>query len=253
MKYALLLLFSLPLWAVAQQDAQHIQHYNQGVKAHNAGDYATAIKCYEKCIALNPQYQQARDNIGAAYYNQSINAYNEDNYTQSIRFAEKALKYAPKSADIYAILGNNHQRTKDYPAALIDFTHAIEVSPEPAAYYAARSWVYNDLLDNAKRLADMEKAAKLEPTNAAYQFYAGKYKQDVSEEKFKTAIHNYNAAIELDPNYRDAYIERGAYYMTFGNFQKALVDLHKAEELGADVKHLVEAAEYELKALEGED
>ncbi len=192
MRYTLLFLLSLPFWLSAQDD---VKFYNNGVKAHNEGDYVTAIQCYEKCLVANPKHSLARQNISQAYYNQSVNAYNTNNYQRSIMFAENALRY-DKKPDVYALVGNNHQRLKDYQAALVDFTEAIKISDQPAAYYAARSWVYNDMLDNANRLADMEKAAELEPTNAEYQFYAGKYKQAVSEEKFKKAITNYNKAIE---------------------------------------------------------
>ena len=243
MKWFFLFLCTLPLGLWAQPD---LQLYNQGVKAHNEGDYVTAIQCYEKCLVINPKNKQAQQNIGSAYYNQSISAYNNNNYNQSLQFAESALRYT-KSADVYAMIGNNHQRQRNYQEALLDFTHAIEVSEEPAAFYAARSWVYNDLLDNANRLADMEKAAELEPSNADYQFYAGKYKQVMGEEVFKKAIDHYNKAIELRPDFREAYIERGAYHLTFRSFKAALNDLNKAKEMGADVSHLIEAAQFELE------
>lgn len=253
MKWLYVLLCSFPLWLCAQEDVKNDYiYYNEGVRAHNKGDYVNAIKCYEKCLVVNPQHKLARQNMGSVYYNQSIDAYNSSDYNSSIKFAQSALKYAPKSADAYALLGNNHQKLRDYQTAIVDFSEAIKVSENPAVYYAARSWVYNDLLDNVNRLADMEMAAELEPDNATYQFYAGKYKQSLGEERFKLAIDNYNKAIELDPEYREAYIERGAYYMTFGQFEKALADLRKAEALGADVSHLVEAAEYELKMQEEE-
>lgn len=246
MKHILLFLCVLPLWLFAQQD---IEHYNNGVKAHNQGDYTAAIQAYKKCLAVNPKHALAQQNISKAYYNQSINAYNESDYKSSIQFAKQALRY-DETADIHALIGNNYQRLRDYPAALSAFTKAINTSKQPATYYAARSWVYNDMLDNPKRLADMEKAAELDPNSAEYQFYAGKYKQAVSEEKFKTAVTNYNRAIELRPDYRDAYVERAAYYMTFGQFKAALKDLKKAEEYGADVTHLVEAAKFELEMQE---
>lgn len=246
MKYTLLFLCALPFGLFAQQD---VEHYNNGVKAHNQGNYTAAIQAYEKCLVVNPKHTLAKQNIGKAYYNQSIDAYNESNYKNSIQFAKRALRY-DETADMHALIGNNHLQLKDYTAALSAFTKAIEVSQQPAPYYAARSWVYNDMLNNPKRLADMEKAAELDPNNPEYQFYAGKYKQAVSEEKFKTAVTNYNRAIELRPDYRDAYVERAAYYMTFGQFKAALKDLKKAEEYGADVTHLVEAAKFELEMQE---
>ena len=247
MRYLYLLSFLLPL-TLAAQDA--VLHYNQGVKAHNEGDYANAIKCYKKCLVENPEHADAKHNIGAVYYNQSLVAFNKNDYDQSLKSSYEALRYTPQNSEIYALIGNTHIRQKDYQQALIDFTKAIEISSSPADYYASRAWIYNDLMDNVHRLADMEQAAKLAPDNAKYQFLAGKYKQSIDQERFKTALGNYNKAIALKPDYLEAYMERATYYMTFGEFTKAIKDLKKAERLGGDVQHLMEAAKFEQEMQE---
>lgn len=247
MHYLCLFLFLFPCLLFAQEDVlqDDVLYYNKGVKAHNEGDYISAIKCYEKCLVSNPEHAQAKKNMSVVYYNQSLAAFNQKDYDNTIKNSYEALRYAPQNPEVYAMLGNAHIRQKQYKQAVIDFTKAIEISSEPAAYYASRSWVYNDLLDNVNRLADMERAAELEPNNPKYQFLAGKYKQSIDQEHFKTALGNYDKAIELKPDYLEAYTERATYYMTFGEFTKALRDLKKAERLGGDVKHLIQAAEFE--------
>ena len=145
-----------------------------------------------------------------------------------------------------------HQEQKLYKTAINDFTKAIEHTDYPAAYYCARSWVYNDLNDHKSRLSDIKKAVEYEPENAEYQFQCGKFKQEVSQEEFKTAINNYNKAITIKPDFTEAYTERAAYYMTFQKFSKALPDLKKAKELGADVDHLIEAVNFEME-MESQD
>jgi tetratricopeptide (TPR) repeat protein len=249
MRYLLILLFLAPLALFAQSE-EEVLYYNKGVKAHNEGDYISAIQCYEKCLVKNPEHADAKRNMSVVYYNQSLAAFNSNKFDESIQHSNDALRFAPTNPEVYALRANVHVRQKRYQEAIADFTRAIENSSEPAAYYASRAWVYNDLLDNVNRLADMERAAELEPTNAKYQFLAGKYKQRSTQDRYKLALNNYNKAIELDPNYTEAYTERAAYFMTFGDFNKALTDLRQAEKLGGDVKHLIEAAQFELEMQE---
>lgn len=247
MKSLFLFLFLVPVMLLAQGE---IEHYNNGVKAHNSGDYLKAIECYEKCLAINPKNKEAHTNIGTAYYNASLTAFNQGAHDQSIEYCTKALKYQPDNPEIYYMIGTNQKRQKKYTEAIASYTNALQLNGTSAKLYAARAWVYNDLHNHKARLADMKKAVEHEPDNAEYQFHCGKFKQDVSPEEFKTAEQNYTKAIELNPEYTEAYTERAAFYMTFQEFKKALADLKRAKDLGADVTHLVEAAQFELEMQE---
>ncbi|MDC0230486.1 tetratricopeptide repeat protein [Aureispira] len=244
MRQLLLLTIICPLYLIAQED---LKLYNQGVEAHNAKDYETAIMYYNKCLKINPQNKSAIKNLGVVYYNTSLDYYDKKSYDKAIDYLEKALQYDAKDPKIYYMTGCCHQEQKLYKAAITNFTKAIELTEKPASYYSARSWVYNDLNDHKSSLNDIKKAVEHEPDNAKYQFHCGKFKQEVSPEEFKTAIKNYSKAILLKPDYKEAYTERAAYYMTFQQFSKALPDLKKAKELGADVDHLIEAVHFEME------
>jgi len=243
MKNLLFLLLFLSAFAQAQDE---VTYYNSGAEAHNKGDYTTAIDLYKKCLALNPKNADAQTNIAIAYYNQSIEAYNKKDYAKCIEHCTNSLKYNAKNGEAYCMIGNGYKEQKKHQDAILNYGKAIELNNKNALFYAARAWVYNDIHDHKNRLIDIKKAAELNPKNAEYQFHCGKFKQEASQEEFKTALDNYNNAIKLNPKYTEAYMERGAYYMTFQQFDKALPDLKKAKELGADVAHLIEAAEFEL-------
>ena len=49
---------------------------------------------------------------------------------------------------------------------------------------------------------------------------------------FKGAIEDYNKAIEVNPDYTNAYYNRGIVKYTLGNTDEACLDWHKASELG---------------------
>lgn len=244
MKLLFLFLFLIPLSLFAQEE---IEHYNNAVKEHNAGNYLKAVESYEKCLSINPKNKDAHSNIGVAYHNEAIMEFKKEAYDQSIQYCEKALKYQPENPELYSMIGAAQQRQKKYTESIASYTEAIGLNGESAEFYAARAWVYNDLHNNKARLADMKKAVEYAPDNANYQFNCGKFKQDVSPEEFKTAEKNYTKAIELKPDYTEAYTERAAFYMTFQKFDKALIDLNKAKELGAEVEHLMEAVQFELE------
>jgi tetratricopeptide (TPR) repeat protein len=237
----------IPLSLFAQEE---IEQYNKATEAHNSGDYLTAIESYKKCLEINPNNKDASANIGIAYYNYSITAFNQKEYDKSIQYSKKALEHQPDNSEAYYMIGTSQQHLNRYTESIVSYTQALKINNKSAKFYASRAWVHHDLNDHKARLADMKKAVEYEPTNAEYQFNCGKFKQDVSPEEFKTAGKNYTKAIELKPDYTEAYTERAAFYMTFQEFKKALVDLNKAKDLGADVSHLMEAAQFELEMLE---
>jgi len=249
MKSLLLFLFLIPLSLYSQEE---IEHFNNGVKAHNSGNYSKAIEYYEKCLAINPNNKEAYSNIGISYYNTALTAFNQKQYDKCIEYCHKALKYKAQLSESYYMIGTSQQHQGEYTASIASYTQAIKINNTSAKLYAARAWVYNDLNNHKARLEDMKKAVQYEPENATYQFHCGKFKQEVSSEEFKTAGKNYTKAIELDPEYTEAYTERAAFYMTFQEFKKALADLNQAKDLGADVAHLVEAAQFELEMQEEE-
>ena len=50
--------------------------------------------------------------------------------------------------------------------------------------------------------------------------------------EFRAALVDYDKAIELDPNFADAYFNRGLTNIFLGNNRKGISDLSKAGELG---------------------
>jgi tetratricopeptide (TPR) repeat protein len=247
MKYLLLFLFLIPCSLFAQEE---VEHYNNGIKAHNSGDYEKAIECYEKCLEINPNNKDASAQLGLSYYNNSLTAFNQKEYDKCIQDCKKSLSYHPNNSEAYYMMGTSQQHQKKYTEAIASYTQALGISNNSAKFYAARAWIHHDLDDLKAKLADMKKAVEYAPENAEYQFHCGKFKQNASPEEFKTAGKNYTKAIELKPDYTEAYAERAAFYMTFQEFKKAVADLNKAKELGADVSHLMEAAKFELEMQE---
>jgi tetratricopeptide (TPR) repeat protein len=99
------------------------------------------------------------------------------------------------------------------------------------------------ILEENKRLREKLKLAKGEDK----QILKDKYDKTIKElsatewlengirnyhnKDYKTALHDYNKAIELNPKYADAYFGRGVTYHSFSKHDEAISDYNKAIEL----------------------
>jgi tetratricopeptide (TPR) repeat protein len=248
MKTLLLSLFlALPMLLMAQND--HITHYNNGVKAHNNGDYYTALICYNKCLEIEDKYV-------SAYYNRALVYKHKKDYDKMTVDCNKAIELdAAYTGECNNLIGLSLHDQKKYKEAIPHYNKGLENTTDKKAkarIHYNLAWTFDKLRDNKNKLAQFEKAATLQPEVVDYQYQCGRAKFDVGGDTYKTAVDNFTKVIELDPKNKDGYTERAAYYMTFQKFDKALVDLKKAQELGADVKHLIEAAQFEMKMMEEE-
>jgi tetratricopeptide (TPR) repeat protein len=118
-----------------------------------------------------------------------------------------------------------------YPAAVEDFSRALQLQPDDIAILAWRAHVYHDGLrafDLAT--ADYSLILQLDPTNAlAYHNRGLSYEQLGNHTQ---AIADYNRALQLDPSYGQAYGNRGLLYLTLGEKDLALADMTQAISLG---------------------
>jgi len=86
-------------------------------------------------------------------------------YDELIRTCDAAIAAGKKSPVIFQYRGLAHAAHHDYPAAIRDYSRALEIRPDLGRLLALRGWVYL-VYDSPKlALADFEAAIKLEPTD----------------------------------------------------------------------------------------
>lgn len=79
-------------------------------------------------------------------------------------------------------------------------------------------------------IIEINKAIELSPNWADAYYNRGLAYSD--KHNYDQAISDYNKAIELNPNYAEAYNNRAIDYYLKGNYDMAWQDVHKAESLG---------------------
>jgi tetratricopeptide (TPR) repeat protein len=152
-----------------------------------------------------------------------------------IRIAQDALKIDPTYGDAYQAIGYAYKakaaesgRSPDAYRELIDkayeyFSKAIEATPTQvySCYERAliTAYIYNRPED---AIPDLEKVLQHDPQSHIGWFAKGTI--ELGQKKYDEAIQDYTRAIEIYPNYEQAYKNRAITYAHKGNYNKAIAD-----------------------------
>src|SRR5262249_581010 len=106
-----------------------------------------------------------------------------------------ALAKGRKSSVLYELRGQGHAGHDNYPAAIADFSRALEIRPGDGRVLAYRGWAY--LVVDSLRLAlgDFEAALKLDPANA--DAYNGRGPARVRLGDHRAAVSDAREALRL--------------------------------------------------------
>ena len=132
----------------------------------------------------------------------------------------------------YGLKGPYYLDNHKYKEGIEAFHEELKSNPDnpEANYYMGRLQLASDHPKEAQPY--LEKAARLSPKDADYQFWAGvAYGQNGKKDlEFK----GYQRAIELEPNHVEALTYQGHVYLERSEYQKALDNYMRVLELDAD-------------------
>lgn len=120
----------------------------------------------------------------------------QNNLTQAILECSKAIEINPNYAEAYVNRGVIYQNQRNFTQAISDFTKAIETGSNKAETYNYRGMTYQ------------------------------------GQGNFTQAISDFSKAIEIDSSLVDTYNNRAVAYYRIKEYDKAWVDVHKAEASG---------------------
>jgi len=103
-----------------------ILHNKEGIAYHQLLQLDQALKEYQQAVKLNPDYEEALNNIGTIYYAKK-------SYRRATTWFSRALALAPddsKSAAVYVNLGSSWFSRKNYERAQAAFQTAVRLDPE---------------------------------------------------------------------------------------------------------------------------
>ncbi len=212
------------------------------IKAHEKASLSNteeAIELFSKAIELDPLLTVAYIDRGSLRF--SIRDYNG----AAADFTE-ALKLKPDYAEIYYMRGNSlfivmelDSACNDYKAAdKLGFKKATEKivlackdsgSLTPVKIFNRANAKFNEQ-SFQKALADYSQAIQLKPNFINAYIMRGLVKDEIKD--YMGAVADFNKAIELNPKNAEAYINRALSKSNLNDQSGACNDLKKAVELG---------------------
>lgn len=228
-----------------KQGFQDAAVYNRrGIVYQRLGQYEQARTDYEQAIKLNPKYGLLYSNFGALlddndptqlqYYAKAIQTdmYFPYSYTNRASYYRRmgdfsdyvindlttALMLLPHDKNILNNRGDTYMHRQEYRLAIQDFDLVIQFYPDFVDAYSNRGAAYAYIGNNQAALADLLKAVKLgDESGLAYYNLGVLLHQD---RQYIAALYCYNKALEINPNRRDAQLNRAQIYEQIGGFDE---------------------------------
>jgi clan AA aspartic protease (TIGR02281 family) len=114
--------------------------------------------------------------------------------------------------------------------AILNYTKAIEINPTFYFAYSMRGYAKNALQDWQGTINDFDKALNLDSSHANIYFSRGNAKGNLGGKKLE-AILDFSKAIELDPEYLEAYKIRALYKWSIKDWEGSIEDYNIAIKL----------------------
>jgi tetratricopeptide (TPR) repeat protein len=156
---------------------------------------------------------------------------------EASREIDLALKGSPNSPTcqywtgvIYRDLGINEKNKEHTETALKSLKKAIELDPERGEYFHKLGVIHSDMEKYPEAVAAFTAALEKNVEKREQTFF-GRGLCYSSQEMYSEAGRDFSEAININPQYADAYKQRSVAYQKSGNNEAAEEDTKKYEEL----------------------
>jgi arylsulfatase A-like enzyme/Flp pilus assembly protein TadD len=222
------------LTRVEEQDPKmYIVPFIAGESAARRGDWKTSAAEFQKCLALNPTFDQAMTGLARALFNLG----DIPGATQS---AENALKVNSNNWRAWYELARI-QGKSDPQAGLNDYEKAVAIQPNFAPLQRDLGMTYFLRQDYANSATHLARAAQLGLEEARlYNFLGISYDRT---NHLRQAIESYEHALHLDDNSAEAHLNLGFTYHRLHRDLLASREYQRACQLKADFCSVIPKAE----------
>ena len=232
-------------------------HFELGYAFEKSGKTDSAIKCYNRCLDLKPDYAGAcrqlgyialgkEDYINALinftryeialkteindylyWYRKGITQNALSDYKNAKISLQKSLTYKKDYINTYLELGFAATKLKQDDEAISHFNKALEIDPKSLLSFNGIAEVYRD---NKREMTEAmtwyQKILDINPMEKKAHFGMGYCFNALT--KYHEAIDHLKKAIEKDPVYTAAVVELGYSYFKLGKDADAITQFDKA-------------------------
>ena len=203
--------------------------YVQGHRFIEQGKYKEAQKTYEKLIIIDPEFSKAWEGLADSSLLQS-------DLSQAMNHIEKAIEINPSIASHYSKKALILYYLDEYDPSERFANYALDINNNDvrAIIVSAAVKAHKGLLDQSNEL--FESAISLEPEDSSIYYWKAKCFREF-EIDLNQSMNLINTAISMDRSAPAYFIERGLLYYTFGDLEKAEIDLLEAIEISKNPRN----------------
>jgi tetratricopeptide (TPR) repeat protein/glycosyltransferase involved in cell wall biosynthesis len=200
--------------------------FRSGRDLQHQSQFRAAIECYERAIAIDPNYAAAHSNLGVVKQHAGRLA-------EAIAHYRQALEIDPNLAETASNLGSALAEAGENEGAIAEYQRALSLNPNCAEALVNLGLLREEQGDVAEAVTLYEQAIQVNPDCAVAYLNLGIALE--SQGKEAAAIANYSRAIEIDPNYVDALHNLGYASIRQGRIADAIAYYDRAMALQPDL------------------
>lgn len=191
--------------------------FDKGHILYTREQYEGAIPYFKKAVEKDASHAEAYYYLGVCY--------KETGATEAVDAFKKAIEIDPNYVEAYYQLGITYNQLNMKTEAIEAFKKVLEFNPDHEDALLNLGIAY--CLDNNFRSASpvLKRSVEIFPDKRTYYYLGVSYAGQTQHDK---AIYAFKQAIEIDPNYLEAYIGLGASYGAVQNLIEGIKTLNQA-------------------------
>lgn len=223
-------------------------------KKKNPESLEKARRLFEEAIRLDPTYAEPHAGL-ADYYLTGVwyaNFVPADAVEKARPAAQRALELNDRLAEAYIIRGRVAEMEWDWLTMRQNFEKAIEIDPESAhAWHGYAFYLHNVEGDSSAAVEAMRRAARLDPVSISISCDLGLMLIHAGQSD--EAISTLHRAINIDPNFSDAFNFLGLAYEVKKIDSQAIAAYLEAMRIGGETPENIKnyRKAYERNGLQG--
>jgi tetratricopeptide (TPR) repeat protein len=155
----------------APNDASSL--YSLGDGYYNQGNFAEAIKCYEKALSMAPPY-----NAAALYFNLGFASFEIGAYTQAINYYNKTVSIDPNNSAAYTNLGNAYYNIGNVSKQIENYRISARLGNEGSKQWLRENELFYSRYSEKDDIIKTMRAEGVSPEDAddqVFQDYVNRY------------------------------------------------------------------------------
>lgn len=192
-------------------------HFEKGLAHDCLGQTKEAVEEFQKTTEISPSYAKAWFNLGVLYY-------------ENVELTMSSKEVDPLEAELELLENLQSLIADPLEKAIEMFDKAIAANPKYEKAYFTKGYILADMGKLEESVKTYEKLIEVNPNNANYHFNAGTILYESSKKiedrsKLERAVTHLSNAIKLNPNYKDALMNKACALCDLEQYQEARVVL----------------------------